>query len=118
MEKERRRPEACAINLFSALLQTAIGSHRSLYAYRSKGFHGADTNGMQLTVHVVWPEIWEKNIAQILEKIAKTSAKPKKCQNIFIEGQLKSPKHQHQTPSRILKYLQQTMFSPKNCLGL
>jgi hypothetical protein len=49
-------------------------------------------------------------IVQISEKVAKTVVKLKKtCQNICIKTQFKSPvKHLHQTPSELLKYLQQT----------
>ncbi len=57
-------------------------------------------------------------IAKILEKVAKTVAKTKKCQNIFNKAQFESPKHLHQDPSKPLKYTQQTIFSLKIHLGL
>ncbi len=56
--------------------------------------------------------------SQNLEKEAKTVAKPKKCQNIFNKAQFESPNHQHQNPSKLLKYTQQTIFSLKIHLDL
>ncbi len=46
------------------------------------------------------------------------SCQIKKCPNKFIKIQFESLKHFLKTPSKLLKYLQQTIFSPKNCLGL
>jgi hypothetical protein len=56
-----------------------------------------------------------KKVAQNLEKVAETVAKPKKCQNIFNKAKLESTKHLHQTNSKLLKYLQQTIFPPEIC---
>jgi hypothetical protein len=38
-----------------------------------------------------------KKFDQILEKVAKTVAKPKIAKNIYIKGQFESPKHKHKT---------------------
>jgi hypothetical protein len=53
------------------------------------------------------------NFAQFLEKSSQNSCQTKKCLNIFIEAQLASPNHQHQTLTKLLKYLKQTTFPPK-----
>jgi hypothetical protein len=57
-----------------------------------------------------------KKIAQILEKEAKTVAKPKRPQYFHLSSILKS-KTSILPPSEIYKYLQQTVFSPKNILA-
>jgi hypothetical protein len=46
-----------------------------------------------------------KKFAQILEKVDK----PKKYENIFIKAQWESPKHLHENPSKLLKYLKITI---------
>jgi hypothetical protein len=63
-------------------------------------------------------KFWKK-FAQILEKVAKTIAKLKKCIRIFIKAQFESSKSLCQTFSKLLKCLQQTIFfNPNNCLSL
>jgi hypothetical protein len=49
-------------------------------------------------------------IAQIFEKVAKTVAQLKRCENVYIKAQFESPKQLHQTPSELVKYLQHTML--------
>jgi hypothetical protein len=46
-------------------------------------------------------------------KSSPNSCQIKKCQNIFIKAQFESQKHLHQTPSKLLKYPEQTIFSEK-----
>jgi hypothetical protein len=55
---------------------------------------------------------FRQKFAQILEKVAKTIAKLKKCIRIFIKAQFKSSKSLCQTSSELLKCLQQTIFFP------
>jgi hypothetical protein len=67
-----------------------------------------------------------KNLAQLLEKVAKKVTKPKKCQIICLKAQFESSKHLHKTTFETLKHLQQSpkchhflgYLSPKNHLGL
>jgi hypothetical protein len=59
-------------------------------------------------------KIWKKNCPN-LEKRSQNNCQTKK---ILIKYQLESPNLLHQTPSKLLKYLQQTIFSEKNILGL
>jgi len=49
-------------------------------------------------------------ITKNLEIVAKTVAKPKKCQNIYTKAQFESPKHLHQITFEPLKRSQQTML--------
>jgi hypothetical protein len=62
-------------------------------------------------------EDWKK-IHPNVGKSSQNCCQIKKCKNIFIKAQFKNPKHLHQTPSKLLKCPQQTIFSPTNSLCL
>jgi hypothetical protein len=64
--------------------------------------------------------IWEQGDQKVRKKLTQFFKKyPKKSlgkngQKIYNKAQFENPKHLHQTTSKTLKYLQQTMFW--NCL--
>ncbi len=55
-----------------------------------------------------------RKFAQILGKVAKTVAKPKNCDNMFIKSSILKSQTSTSPPSKLYKYLQQTIFSPNN----
>jgi hypothetical protein len=52
-----------------------------------------------------------------LGKSGPNNYQTKKCLSVFIKAQLESSNRLHQTPSKLLKYLQQMIFPPKKFLG-
>jgi hypothetical protein len=53
----------------------------------------------------------------MLEKVAQTVAKSKYCQSIIIKAKFESTQLLHQTTSKLLKYLQQTLIFHRNLPG-
>jgi hypothetical protein len=66
--------------------------------------------GLKITYHQSDQKI--EKVTQLLEKVAKTIAKP----NINIKAQFESTKHLHLTTFETFKYLQKTHFETA-CLG-